>query len=65
MTKEEKLECKEIAREIIAEVLKGHIETCPHGVTLLKSRFFLIGICAGMFVQGTGIALIAIKMLLG
>jgi len=43
----DKAECKEIAREIIREVLVMHIEACPHGRTILASKMLLIGMCVG------------------
>ena len=55
LTKGDKAECKEIAREIIKEVLIGHIESCPHGKTLLANKWFLFGICTGSGIAG-GIA---------
>ena len=39
--------CKEIAREIIKEVLIVHITSCPHGKTILASKMLLVGMCIG------------------
>jgi ribose 5-phosphate isomerase RpiB len=57
LTDGDKAECKEIAREIIKEVLKEHIIACPYGKVLLASKSMLIGIGIGLtlFGAGTGI----------
>ncbi len=55
--------CKEIAREIIKEVLVEHIAGCPHGKTLLASKMFLTGICVGSGFAGGGLALTIGKLL--
>lgn len=53
----EKAECKEIAREIIKEVLFEHIRSCPHGIAIIKSKMFLVGICIGSGIAGGSAAL--------
>jgi len=52
LTEGDKAECKEIARIIINEVIKYHIESCPHGKVILKNRMFLIGCVIGASIGG-------------
>ena len=52
----DKAECKEIAREIINEVIKYHIEMCPHGKTLLMNKYLLMGVCIGCGIASGGVA---------
>ncbi len=65
LTDGDKAEYKEIAREIIKEVLLIHIESCPHGKTLLASKMFMMGICIGSGFAGGGLALGIAKVALG
>lgn len=56
-------ECKQIARVIVTEVLKAHIESCPHHTAYLISRARVIGIICGVILasgisSGTAVALI-------
>jgi len=55
LTDGDKAECKEIARAIIKEVIKEHIESCPHGKTLLASKMLLVGMCVGSGFASGGI----------
>jgi len=57
----DKAECKEIAREIIKEVLKEHIVMCPHGMLIARGKAFIIGLCIGSGACGGGIALAIAK----
>lgn len=65
LTEGDKAMCAEIAREIVKEVLKEHIASCPHGMTLMKSKSFIIGcifasgICGGL--GGGGLVAIILK----
>jgi len=54
LTEGDKAECKEIAREIVKEVLVEHINSCPIGKTLMKNRMLLIGIVIGSTLAGGG-----------
>jgi phosphoribosylformylglycinamidine (FGAM) synthase-like amidotransferase family enzyme len=63
----DKAECKEIAREIVKEVLLEHIKSCPHGKTIFATRFIVIGICFGTAIAsfaGSTVAITVAKMLL-
>jgi hypothetical protein len=62
------IECKEIAREIVKEVLKEHIETCPHGRALLISKYLIIGMIIGTTIfsfAGSATAIVLLKHLIG
>lgn len=63
LTEGDKAECKEIAREIIKEVLLNHVAACPHGLFLMKKRAALIGMCIGVGI-GSGVGSTGIAMLL-
>jgi len=39
----DKAECKEIAREIVKEVLIEHTISCPHGIKMDKACWLFIG----------------------
>ena len=51
----DKAECKEIAREIVKEVLSEHIASCPHGKVILASKMLLVGACVGSGLASGGI----------
>ena len=59
----DKAECKEIAREIVTEVLQVHINTCPHHTAYLISKARVFGMILGVVVasgvsSGTAVAVI-------
>ncbi len=58
----DKAEIKEMAREIVKEVLLEHVQACPHGQTLnmLKAKF--IGICVGVGVGSSGLAAVVMRL---
>jgi hypothetical protein len=51
----ERAECKEIAREIIKEVIAEHIMICPVHGALIRYKALLVGACIGGGVSGGGI----------
>lgn len=55
LTEGDKNTCKEIAREIIKEVLLEHVQSCPHGIQLRISKAYLFGICIGSGLAGGGV----------
>ena len=65
LTEGDKAECKEIAREIIKEVLLVHVECCPHGKTLLTSKWLLVGVLIGSGFSGGTLALAIMKLITG
>ncbi len=54
----------DIAREVNREVVLEHIKSCPHGKSLLASKFFVGGICIGSGFAGGGLAIALAKLLL-
>ena len=40
-------EIREVARLIVKEVLIEHIASCPHGKSLLASKWMMVGLCFG------------------
>jgi len=65
LTDGDKAECKEIAREIIQEVLTIHVDTCPHGRTMMKMFWMAAGIAVGSGVASGGVVLVVVKMIGG
>ena len=65
LTDGDKAECKEIAREIVKEVMVEHIASCPHGKSLLASKMFLMGMSIGSGAAGGGIALALARVIMG
>ncbi len=64
LTEGDKAECKEIAREIVKEVLIEHIASCPIGFTLVKNRMLLVGIFIGTTLAGGGAGIGIVKLLM-
>ncbi len=44
----------EVSKQVIEDVLKWHIESCPHGKSILASKWGLLGLCVGSGVSGAG-----------
>ena len=65
LTDGDKAECKEIAREIVREVLKEHIMSCPHGRSLLASKMLLVGLCVGSGLTSGGIVIGLVRLVWG
>jgi len=59
----DKAECKEIAREIVKEVLSEHIASCPHGKTILASKMMIVGLFIGCGFTGGSLALGLAKLI--
>ncbi len=68
LTAGDKAECKEIAREIIKEVLQEHIGTCPHHAAFELSKAKVLGIMVGVIlasgVTSSTIAAVIFKLFL-
>jgi hypothetical protein len=64
LTEGDKAEIKEMAREIVKEVLMEHVQACPHGQAfeIMKAKF--LGICAGIGV-GSGSLVAAFMKIFG
>lgn len=69
LTDGDKAECKEIAREIIKEVLIEHVAGCPHGIKIVKNKMFLVGMMLGVGVGsgaiGGGVVIAITKLFAG
>ena len=61
LTDGDKAECKEIAREIVKEVLKEHIGSCPFGQKQIRDRALLVGACLGSGLGGGGLLFAVLK----
>ena len=61
----DKAMCAEIARRIINDVIQFHIESCPHGKTLLKNKMLLIGACLGSSIGGGSAVFALVKIFMG
>ena len=55
----------EVSKQIIEDMLKWHTEACPHGKTILASKWGLIGVCLGSGVSGGGLAAMLMKIFSG
>ncbi len=54
MTSGDKAEIKEMAREIVKEVLIEHVAVCPHGMSLKILTAKMVGIGVGIGVASGG-----------
>jgi hypothetical protein len=45
---------REVSQEIIKEVLLAHVAMCPHGITISKAKWTIIGLCLGASAAGGG-----------
>ena len=64
LTAQDKIECKEIAREIVQEVLRDHVNTCPHHTAFLLTKARIVGVIFGVIIASgiTSSAMAAIIM---
>ena len=58
----DKAEYKEIAREIVQEVLKIHVQICPHGRTMFRMFWASVGIAVGSGVASGSLIMAIIKV---
>ena len=61
----DKAEIKEMAREIVKEVLVAHVMACPHGQLIMKSKALIIGLCIGSGLASGGVVIGAFKLITG
>ena len=52
----------EVSQKVIENVLKWHIDACPHGKSIIASKWGLIGWCIGSGVSGGGMAAILMEI---
>lgn len=62
MTPGEKAEVKEMAREIVKEVLAEHVAACPHGQKLMRMNAAAIGIGVGSGLGSSGLLFAVLKI---
>ncbi len=55
----------EVSKQVIEDVLKWHIDACPHGKSILASKWGLLGLCVGSGVGGGGMVAVFIKIFSG
>lgn len=55
----------EVSKRVIENVLKWHIDACPHGKTILASKWGLLGLCIGSGVSGAGFFAALLKLFSG
>lgn len=54
-----------VTKQIIENMLKWHIDACPHGKSILASKWGLLGLCLGSGVGGGGMVAVFIKIFSG
>jgi len=54
-----------VSKQVITDVLKWHIDACPHGKSIIASKWGLVGWCFGSAVSGGGMAAMLIKIFSG
>jgi ribonuclease PH len=67
LTEQDKIEIREIARLLVKEVLKEHIDACPHGRAIIQFRYMVAGLLVGTTVAsfaGSSVAITLAKLLL-
>jgi len=52
----------EVSKQIIEDLLKWHVEACPHGKSILASKWGLLGVCIGSGVGGGSMVAVLIKI---
>ena len=52
----------EVSKQVIADVLKWHTEACPHGKSILASKWGMLGLCVGSGVAGGGLFAMCMKI---
>lgn len=52
----------EVCERIIEHMLEWHIEACPHGKSILASKWGFLGVCLGSGVGGGGIAAVLMEI---
>ena len=58
-----KLVARELAFAVNKEVIAEHIKNCPHGQSILMSKWFLVGVCIGCSIAGSGISLALARLI--
>jgi hypothetical protein len=45
---------REVAGEIIRDVMVAHVDSCPHGKMVVKAKWTVVGLCLGSAAAGGG-----------
>ncbi|KKM21095.1 hypothetical protein LCGC14_1638850 [marine sediment metagenome] len=56
---------REVAREIITDVIIAHTNACPHGKMLVKAKWVIVGLCLGSAAAGGGGLVAGLLSLMG
>lgn len=59
------LRCEKIAERIVQCTLDKHVELCPHGKALLKTKLLLVGIAVGSGIASGGTVMAFAKLIFG
>ena len=55
----------EVSKQIIEDMLKWHTKACPHGKSILASKWGLLGVCLGSGIGSGGMVAVLIKIFSG
>ena len=55
----------EVSERIIERVIEWHVKACPHGKSILASKWGLLGVCIGSGIGGGGMVAVLIKIFSG
>jgi len=55
----------EVSKQVIEDVLKWHTEACPHGKSILASKWGLLGLCIGSGIGGGSMVAVFIRIFSG
>ncbi len=55
----------EVSERIIERVLEWHVGACPHGKSILASKWGLLGVCIGSGIGGGGMVAVLIRIFSG
>ena len=45
---------REVAKDIIQEVMVAHVASCPHGQAVIKAKWIVVVLCLGSAAAGGG-----------
>ena len=62
LTEGDKAICEQIAERIIQNVMKQHIDSCPHGKLLLSMKMLVFGAMIGSGLASGGVVFGLIKL---
>jgi len=55
----------EVSKQIIEDMLKWHIDSCPFGKSIIASKWVLLGVCIGSGLSGGSMVAVLIKIFSG